>query len=1450
MYGELKKEQTSAASLHDDVAAALKHHPSAANDSTFITRSQALQQRISNLTTLVNPRLFPKPTHPSFPDQPSYNESILSSLTQELQQTKKIIEDASAIAQGYHRRTGLVSQVDGLRLHLEKEAARLDECTRRLIEGAEAEDGDGSPLCLDSVECLDSLKHGAYLAVLPIISSELDDAENSGNKHALQARDVMRSLKDATVDSGFSAGVDHALEQFEKAKKRSKAARDDATTKAAQLRDVRKVWHSIGGTWKQLDVVKADLADRMERSKWVPIGQEKPVRSPMVQETSSWPDPSSSVASQLDKLASGISSNITTPLEVLKSTIGPDVTHALTSGADIVKQYVENMKGMVRLYGVVTQQATAMSEIRREEMILEDQIDSIIARFDSTRQLLSSGTVINLDGPSLISQEIESLEEEHSLLAEEIPQFVAGLSARIPFIGKPDLYFHGPLRSSQPSFSTFLQSKGTDVLSTAAPFVLPLDAVSLDHNVRSDANNLSILISTKAQALSRHRDFLQLALSARRVSNSGQSLREQLLTLSRRIQSQKDAASGNLHVGSDDMPAHQSLVVELEGCLREIDNIAADSKSLTVQLVPQFRNTLRELLARPGAQEAQMQGSFITPCTQQEKAIENALEQVSLELEATTQLVTDALRKEREAVERIRLLQEEETKRIEAERLQKEEEERVRLAEEERRRQEEEDQRRKEEEEALRKKQEEEERERLAMEEAERLRHQEEASRRAAEDEAARQAEQRRLEAERQELQKQREADRLRAEAEARAREEEEARKKAEEEEAKARRQAEEEARLLAIQQEEERLKALARQLEEEQRRLKEEQELSRQREEEERKLKEEQEEARRREEEERRALEEKERQQRIEQEEEERRRRIEEEEKERLRRIEAEEQERLRRIHEEEQERLRRIEEEEAMRQENERRRLEEQENITHTPIVDGKQELIVRQAFSCSADVFAIPPAPSPEKNAAANGTVESLKAFIDDLRHRLRSLSLEQWANPPAHSSHSESLPNSLYITHIQSAYAEIKSMVSDLPVHYEDPDLEAAFQSLVSELDTSQAHLERCQDLARISGKVSDCDASLSDLLEHVDRYPLAPTTDLQSSHRSDPTKTPEEQLNARVIFTSGLLRELRELVQTMSSASDPRVVSERERLDQTWDELQDMCTDRMTNKSRPSTASGQNHLSGRTSSLSATSSLSGSSVPSLKSSSGKGRTQKTPFLTSKRPPVTQKTPTAKKTRGNIGLGPSPRPSMLSPDQIINSGTGRNASVAVTNKEGKDKNGRDSRLNKRRSVSGPLVPNPNSTLYKSTYSSRQRTASIVEPPATPTRTSLSLARSPFKTPKALRPPSPTISEVSSNSSKPKSASGYSRATQNSLNTPRPPVPKRTVRKPYVPNPRNKLDVAVGEVINKMAVSVPIQAVSSSGWEDKSGKYWIGDDEDVKLCFCRILRSQTVMVVWLLS
>ncbi|EEB99530.1 hypothetical protein MPER_00778, partial [Moniliophthora perniciosa FA553] len=79
---------------------------------------------------------------------------------------------------------------------------------------------------------------------------------------------------------------------------------------------------------------------------------------------------------------------------------------------------------------------------------------------------------------------------------------------------------------------------------------------------------------------------------------------------------------------------------------------------------------------------------------------------------------------------------------------------------------------------------------------------------------------------------------------------------------------------------------------------------------------------------------------------------------------------------------------------------------------------------------------------------------------------------------------------------------------------------------------------------------------------------------------------------------------------------------------------------------------------------------------------------------------------------------------------------------------------------------------------------------------------------------------------------SMSTWSRAPRISF----PHVPRVTpkksppVRKTYVANPKSKLDVAVGQVVNNLPVGINIEGVAGS-WKDQSGKYWIGD-KDPKL------------------
>ena len=78
------------------------------------------------------------------------------------------------------------------------------------------------------------------------------------------------------------------------------------------------------------------------------------------------------------------------------------------------------------------------------------------------------------------------------------------------------------------------------------------------------------------------------------------------------------------------------------------------------------------------------------------------------------------------------------------------------------------------------------------------------------------------------------------------------------------------------------------------------------------------------------------------------------------------------------------------------------------------------------------------------------------------------------------------------------------------------------------------------------------------------------------------------------------------------------------------------------------------------------------------------------------------------------------------------------------------------------------------------------------------------------------------------------------------------KTSTSKPnhYRPNPKSKLDVAVGMIVNKLPMQINITHASAmeskakEQWQDESGRYWVGHP-DPKLCFCRILRSRTVMV-----
>lgn len=464
----------------------------------------------------------------------------------------------------------------------------------------------------------------------------------------------------------------------------------------------------------------------------------------------------------------------------------------------------------------------------------------------------------------------------------------------------------------------------------------------------------------------------------------------------------------------------------------------------------------------------------------------------------------------------------------------------------------------------------------------------------------------------------------------------------------------------------------------------------------------------------------------------------------------------------------------------------------------------------------------------------TINELKARVLELRRRLRSISINELAKPSISSV--DHLPSQEQWKKKNLLFSSITTDVARLPSLSEDSIADAELRSLRAEVEASAELMQLVRDLADMSTSAQLCDQAFSDLLEHIDSYPSPPMGSLVSAHATKLRLPPEEQLAARLSFTRSAVAEMKS--KFASVAYDSRAITEKNRVEQTWGELEDMANDIDGGKrSRPSSVIS----SGRSSRASI------SSSHSATKSSGSDKRDGYSNLSVR----------------SSARGPSTRGRYLSPAHPVSrrafSGSSDTPSRSTS---------RLSTVSSARSVSGPGSSSSAKPLT-STFASRQRVSSLSSNAssfATPMRSNVGTPSRPrAQTGQTKRTVSPTFSDGSSMSNShsrsyslsnsrsqgpparsTSSMSTWSRAPRQSLPLPTfqtPPRKSAQPKKTYIANPKNKLDVAVGDVVNKLPVNINISLVPET-WNDQSGKYWIGEQEP-KLCFCRILRSRTVMI-----
>ncbi|KAJ7086623.1 hypothetical protein C8R44DRAFT_721296 [Mycena epipterygia] len=1425
IYVESMKDQVAAQTLWDEIEAAKFQHPTARQSASFATRADTLIKRLilrgdpASATST-----FPRPTHVLFPEHNAVNESVVQTLSSEISTALELARKVEAVAKEYRLDYEAVNRVETLVQTASELSTTFTTVIERLEKGVSSTDGDGTPPNLMSETCLEPTRHAAFLALLPSILKEQETANESAAQVLRSSRGALLGLDRPGIDPTFKTTATAEFQRLSTLRGHAQWTRDDVMTRAGRLREARKLWNLMDGNLSELKEIRREIGEDMERHRWQ---QELNTNgAPLTPESFSAPlppdSPPTETMKRLDDLRAKLAQEIDVPLASLSRTLEAPLNERLLRSSAGLKQFLEQVRQMGNLLQAVKNQAIAMGTVREEFNDLQIRIDDLKMRVDTGIEEILAEKLVSAELSSLdagLRTDIDNLRSGVKAFTDSLPQ-------RVPFVSG------GPRPST--TATTFVKRRFSSIDLKLAAFdehqsvELPFDLQSLDDAVRADSNSYAMKLGGELQTLEQRAAHFQLAQMAKDVDSSLSSVVSDIDQVVHQFSTFR--SSFTMILGQSDISEPLAELV------KDVESVSQVRRTPIAHSFSPIRELLRRMEAAPGAHDAAVHESMYLARVRAVDDAELKFRAWTDDVESLTKQVAEAQRTEAQRLEAERIA-EEQRLQAERERIAAEEAERARV---ERERLEEQERLRLEEERLAEERRLQAEKERIAAEEAAQalLAQQKSEAEERERLELARLEEERRAQAEKERLAAE-EAERARLERE---RLEMEAKLKlAEEQLAEERRLQAERARLAAEQAERERV---------EKERL---EQAERERVEEERRLQAEQDRIAAEEAESARLAAEKAEQERLERE------RLEREEKERAdeeHRLQAErdriaaeevekarqaaekaEQERLEREHLEMQAKLRFAEEqlaeerrsqaenarlaaEKAEQERLEKERLEEERRLqVETDLLAAEEAEKARleserlrilaeegnrkgkaKVASPVHDVFGLRVAPS-QTTGFQTAEMNELQNHIFSLRKRLRAMSIEGLAG--SSSTSANYLPTEEELDRVIRDFFSLGVEVAALPPSAEDPSVDMELNSLRTEVTRSSQLVEHLENLTKFSQALHLCDAALSDLLEHIDTYPSVPLT-LTSSFKVPKDLPAEEQLTFRLSFTSSAIAGM--VAQFAPVKDDQRAIAERDRIQQTWSELEEMAKDRIVGRrSRPASVSSSGRGSGRNSSASVRKSPTKTSTYSVLSVSSTA------------------TPPSQRVRSRLVPPQPPNGSRRS-----TFGTERSRPASQL-----------SNVSSNRSISGP----------GSTFASRQRTSSLTPSINGPPRRPSGLPTTSHRT------ASPSVSDASSYSrsimspsrSSSASTSTWSRTPRYSLaslpKTATPPKKAPPPRKKYVANPKSKLDVAVGDVINKLPVGISIEGVSDS-WKDQSGKYWIGD-QDPKLCFCRILRSQTVMV-----
>ncbi|KAJ3916676.1 hypothetical protein F5877DRAFT_1950, partial [Lentinula edodes] len=139
----------------------------------------------------------------------------------------------------------------------------------RLENGIASSEGDGTPPILMSNECLDPRRHSVFIALLPSLLDELaKKTDHSASELVRQILVALLHVHFPGVDNEFRANASTQLLRLTTLRERAQHLNEDMVGRVGTLRETRRIRTTMDATLKEVEAIRRDAVDDMDRRIW------------------------------------------------------------------------------------------------------------------------------------------------------------------------------------------------------------------------------------------------------------------------------------------------------------------------------------------------------------------------------------------------------------------------------------------------------------------------------------------------------------------------------------------------------------------------------------------------------------------------------------------------------------------------------------------------------------------------------------------------------------------------------------------------------------------------------------------------------------------------------------------------------------------------------------------------------------------------------------------------------------------------------------------------------------------------------------------------------------------------------------------------------------------------------------------------------------------------------